>query len=61
VPKSSIATRTPSSLADVAHQLGLGHLEDESPRRQPGVRQGLADVVDQARVLELAGGDVDPE
>src|SRR6185369_6511006 len=43
------------------HEAALGDLEDEARRRQPGVLDGLLDRLDEVRLLELAGREVDAD
>ena len=68
MPKSSTAMRTPRSLmawrrravsSAVAHQRGLGDLDDQGVGLEAAVVECVADVVDDGVVVELAAGDVD--
>ena len=70
MPKSSIATRTPSALnsaessrgvVGVAHGDALGDLECEVLRVEPGRGERLVDVDDEGVVVELLARDVDRE
>ena len=40
---------------------GLGHLQDEVVRVQPGLVHGVGDLVGEAGFLELAAGHVDAD
>ena len=39
----------------------LGHFEDQVVRVEPGVVDGVGDLVGEAGILELAAGHVDPD
>ena len=68
MPKSSTAMRTPSSLmarsrwavaVGVAHEGGFGDLDDQRGGVETAHGEGVADVLDDGVVVELAARDVD--
>ena len=54
-----MARRRPCGGLDVAHQGGLGDLDDQRRGVQAAQAEGFSDVVDDGVVVELAPGDVD--
>ena len=68
MPKSSIATWIPSVLSstqslggglDVAHEGGLGHLDDQRGGLEPAELESVPHVLDEVVPVELEPGDVD--